>query len=69
MEKTAIYAMTVEELIQWEIDNKVNGYEILNMPDCPHRLPTARSMTQARNDYYHLLPSLIIWYNSTTQTP
>lgn len=60
-----VMQMSEEELRQWEIDNGVTGYDILRMPGCPRQLPTARSMTQARNDYYHLLPTLIQWYNQT----
>lgn len=42
-----------------------NGYDILNLPGCPYRLPTARSMTQARMDYEKLLPDLYRWYEHT----
>lgn len=51
------------DLKKWEEDNKITGYDILKLPGCPYSLPTARSMTQARGDYYHLLPNLISWYN------
>lgn len=57
----------IDELKKWENDNGITGYDILKIPGCPYNLPKARSMTQARNDYYHLLPTLIQWY--LTQSP
>lgn len=53
----------VSELNEWEEKN-ISGYDILRLPGCPHSLPKARSLTQARDDYYHLLPNLIHWYET-----
>lgn len=42
----------------------LSGYDILKMPQCPIKLPTARSMTQARIDFEHLEDSIFEWYKS-----
>lgn len=40
----------------------MTAYDILHKyPDCPG-LPRARSMTQARIDYYHYQDGIIQWY-------
>jgi hypothetical protein len=42
----------------------LTAYEIMDMPECPHKLPRARSMTQARIDYNHLEPTVFEWYDN-----
>jgi hypothetical protein len=40
------------------------AYEVLdNCPECPIRLPRARSMTQAKIDYEHRAERIVNWYN------
>lgn len=62
MEQSIKVAERISAIKKWEKDNRISGYDILRMPGCPYKLPTARSMTQARDDYYHLMPNLISWY-------
>lgn len=42
----------------------LNSYDILRMPECPIKLPRARSMTQAKLDFEHLEDSIIEWYKN-----
>lgn len=44
------------------------AYEILNKPDCPIRLPKARSMTQAKIDLDSLKSSLREWNSQIKQS-
>lgn len=46
--------------------NRITGYGVLRLKDCPFSLPFARSMTQATIDYHSLEPQLHKWYNETT---
>jgi hypothetical protein len=47
-------------------EDGLTAYDILRKyPECPIRLPFARSMTQARIDYEHVRKSIIQWYNNT----
>jgi len=40
----------------------IQYYEILKMPGCPVKLPTARSLMQAAYDLDHLKPRIKEWY-------
>lgn len=44
----------------------VQYYEILKIPGCPLRLPTAKSLMQAARDLDHLKPRLKEWHNEQT---
>lgn len=61
-------AHTIAEFIEVEYtDAKV--YEILKLPECPYKLPAARSMTQASIDFNHIKSNVINWYNTISPTP
>lgn len=56
------------EIKAWEAKTGISGYDILRMPNCPYKLPTgAKSMTTAAIDYYHLMPTLIDWYEKQSK--
>jgi len=41
-----------------------NAYDVLReCKNCPIKLPSARSMTQARIDYENRAQSIVDWYN------
>lgn len=40
----------------------LTAYDILRLPNCPIKLPVARSMTQASIDYKHIEPRVFEWY-------
>lgn len=48
--------------------NGLSAYDILKMPECPIKLPSARSMTQARLDFNHYEDSIIDWYKNHLET-
>lgn len=41
----------------------LTAYDILAMPECPIKLPTARSMTQAAIDYNSIEKRVFEWYD------
>ena len=41
----------------------IRGFAILDMEECPIRLPHAKSLYQATMDYYRLLPAIYQWYD------
>ena len=71
--------MTTEEKLEenrvmfgWKINtpdcSDREAYEILALPNCPIKLPRARSMTRAKLDLDALKPSLIQFYNTNKPT-
>lgn len=52
-------------MIEKDQEDGMSAYDILReFPDCPIKLPTARSMTQARIDYQTLSPAIFEWYKN-----
>lgn len=41
---------------------EISHYDIINMNGCPIKLPSAKSMTQARIDYNFLKPAIKSWF-------
>lgn len=51
--------------------NTIKGktaYDILEMPECPYRLPRAFSYSQAGGDYKNLEPIIFEWYENFIST-